>query len=568
VSALILPSARGGALVLPNPSGGTGTTGASGAPGGNAMAIGLALAIATMPLASGTAATYNQFRTEGYTTTADGGEAWYRRMTVIEADEPGMLTSSDSVRLGLVRTQPISLEMFAGGRGPSFAAANDAAIEAIKLFDALPGEPSATWEVTTATVNLWKGDYYFADAAGHDLKNTRTWVAHGGGCAVAGGILGTRLIGPANWKFLRPQSYNTTGDTVESPYTTDSAGTMFRDIEFMGNNGVGPSPGDITEGYALHPRTPIGVFNCRFIFFWDGIYNNAGAGLGGASEGQASHCHYGLCSFERNANFGSSQAPAPDNNICEYHHCNFIGNGRGGLELGDFLGSYVHGGHFRDNGNQSVRFGVSSLTSFGSSVYYVNQTATMATTDAALRVGDPTTNSLWTRLGPGAPSSYYPDYTTWTGTYQKGGPIIADRTTAARHVAVAYYTENGQPPCMWNSSCFIAPMLSGSGDVGFGTGIIDGRVIQSSVNAAYSTLAQTVVASTIAGRGFALWNNGSNGGVGTYTTQTFEQGVEADGTTARQIARIRSRTRLAGTSGLSRSKSRRPARSTASTASI
>jgi hypothetical protein len=99
-------------FAIPATYGLPGTAGAPGAPGGNVLSIGLATAVAALSLGSGAPAGANLFHTEGYHSTADGGETWYRRMAAPEADEPGMLTSSDSVRLALLPKGAVSPEMF------------------------------------------------------------------------------------------------------------------------------------------------------------------------------------------------------------------------------------------------------------------------------------------------------------------------------------------------------------------------------------------------------------------------------------------------------------------------
>jgi hypothetical protein len=114
------------------------TTGPKGDPGGNAMAIGVATAVGALNLASGAAAGFNSFRTDGYRADDDNGGAWYRRMAAPEATQPGELLSADGVRLGLRKGQAISPEML--------GAAGDGATDD---YDAL--------QALVALTNLWGG---------------------------------------------------------------------------------------------------------------------------------------------------------------------------------------------------------------------------------------------------------------------------------------------------------------------------------------------------------------------------------------------------------------------------
>lgn len=505
-----------------------------GDPGGNVMSIGLATAIISMNLSTAATAGTNLFHTEGYTSTADGGEAWYRRMSALEADEVGQKVSADGARLALVKSQPLSLEMFGGKRNDAAAgAANDAALEAIKAFDKVITD---VYYGNAAPINLWHGDYYFADAAGHDIKLTRDIIGHGGGVAIAGGSLGTRCIGPTNWKFLRIQSYNTTAETVEATPTTSAAGTGIRGVHFIGHSNVGSSLNDITEGYAIHPRTPVAVFNCRFSYLWNGIFNNANSGGGGAIEGQASHCSYDHCAFEQNRNAGIWNDDQADNNVALINHCNFVANGRCGAYLGDFLGGEIGGAcHFRDNGARTDYFNVSSQCTYGGNRYYVNQTATMATSDASLRTGNPTTNTLWTLVGAGGVHANYPDFSTFVGTFQKGGPIVADRSSNARYVAHGHYGESAQPPFFWNSISTIIPQLSGAGDVGYGLAVIDGKLTVNNP----SLLAATTVRHGNSDR-LTVWNSQALAG-GLYAATYFAQGLELDGVTPANLGAVTAR---------------------------
>jgi hypothetical protein len=96
--------------------------GPKGDPGGNALAIGLATSIAALNLPVGLG---DLFRTTGYAAADDNGQAWYRRMGALEAVTQGELVSADAVRLGLLRKQPLSPEMFgapANGVNDDYAA--------------------------------------------------------------------------------------------------------------------------------------------------------------------------------------------------------------------------------------------------------------------------------------------------------------------------------------------------------------------------------------------------------------------------------------------------------------
>jgi hypothetical protein len=86
-----------------------GDKGDSGAPGGNAMSIGLGKDIGTLLLATGTPATFKAFRTEGFYVAGDGGEGWYWRNP--GAALPGDQVTGDGVRLSLSLAQKLTFEM-------------------------------------------------------------------------------------------------------------------------------------------------------------------------------------------------------------------------------------------------------------------------------------------------------------------------------------------------------------------------------------------------------------------------------------------------------------------------
>jgi hypothetical protein len=113
-SGVVIPSGAGGVLGVDGSGNGVFHPSGEfkGDPGGTAMAVGLSIAIAGMNLTTGAAAGFNIFRTDGYAATDDNGQAWYRRMASIEAATNGELLSADGVRLGLVKSQPMTPEMF------------------------------------------------------------------------------------------------------------------------------------------------------------------------------------------------------------------------------------------------------------------------------------------------------------------------------------------------------------------------------------------------------------------------------------------------------------------------
>jgi hypothetical protein len=91
---------------------------------GSAGVIGLATDVAGINLNTTLAGT-DVFRTEGYRTSGDNGQAWYRRMGALEAVSVGELVSLDGVRLGLCTNQALTPEMLAAygdGVGGDFAA--------------------------------------------------------------------------------------------------------------------------------------------------------------------------------------------------------------------------------------------------------------------------------------------------------------------------------------------------------------------------------------------------------------------------------------------------------------
>ena len=90
--------------------GAKGDTGDRGAPGGNAMSIGLGdVNIATTNLNSGPLASSTTYRTDGFYAAGDGGGAFYYRSG--GAAQPGDQLSADGVRLSLSLGQQLTFKM-------------------------------------------------------------------------------------------------------------------------------------------------------------------------------------------------------------------------------------------------------------------------------------------------------------------------------------------------------------------------------------------------------------------------------------------------------------------------
>jgi hypothetical protein len=500
-----------------------------GDPGGNAMAIGLALAVAGLNLASGASAAYNQFRTEGYTTTADGGEAFYRRMAVIEASEPGMLTSSDGVRLGLAMPEGVTLEMFGAVRNSSTSgskAANNAALSAALTFKPVIVD---TYYGPTRKIKTLDGYYHFSQSY-FNVKHCVAIMSNSGWAGV-GGYTSTQFYGPLNWKGLIFQAYNTIDETVEGSPTTDASGSLVVGIQFIGNDNTFTNWNNITSGQGIWARTMISVIGCKFTGLYDGWRIEATAGSGGATEGQASGC-FGMANSFMQCRHDGLHIDGADANAGRFIHHNYIAIGRFGVYDWSFLGNDHDGGHFRECGGRTDYFNVASQCYYSGSLYYVNETARPnpeaafasdpATTDAALRVGNPSTNTLWTRLSAGSANLDYPDFTTFAGTFQKGGPIIIRRGGVGGKV----YGESGQPPFHGSSEADLDGGTVACGFLGFGTTRVAGQLTTNTLTA----LGQTRVANSIANRTFEVHNNHALAS-GLHVTSLLSQGYEVDGTT-------------------------------------
>jgi hypothetical protein len=452
VSAVIIPSRRGGALVIPNPGGTAGHDGPAGPPGANVMAIALFTAAATLSIPLGT----DVVRTAGYH-TAGKGVADYVADAAVDAAyvtaHPKTSFISANARgfrlalKGFVWHSQLGAYGDYTGSAASGSGTDDK--PAFDAYDALVKYLAQNFDgfFYQGAPVLWfdAPAYYSSDT--YDAKVTINWQGNGGGQP---GGNSTRIIYAADKAGVRLQAYDTLGEGVDPSPSTGADNSVVRGIAFESKGGT---PNQLKAGIWL--RTKATVENCTFDGFPGlGFLVKADVGGSGADRGNANgwiaHNIYivncksgGIGAFGGDTNAGRCTSIA-------VNHCAGYG-----ANIRAFLGTGAYDFSIASCGvNGAGGLNQTSMVTDGTYLYRLvdGQDALGATTP-------PTSggsNAVWHFVGPGGVHPFFPLYSTYTGAYVSGGGCYV-RGGTARMAALNIYNEGDQAPAL----CFAPSMLLG-----------------------------------------------------------------------------------------------------------
>lgn len=286
------------------------------------------------------------------------------------------------------------------------------------------GEDSTTYG-SLPILFLPLGRYYVSQTI--ELKN---------GIADIEAVPGTLILNPASTHGLIIQSYDTTGETVESTPTTSAAGSTIRNLAFRSAGGTGLKHGIWMRGRAK-------LYNVSAINYpGDGIHIEADVGGAGATHGNDNLWYIHQAALYQNGRHGLYVHGGDTNAGCA------IGidaelNGRWGIFEDSFLGNTHIGHHADSNGVKGAGCTTGPNTSSSIVHYNGNLYSVLIGQETAASTTTPGTDgSVWALNGPGYASTSVP---TWTsgGTYFSGGAYGGTSATA-QNVFVGCYSEGSQ----------------------------------------------------------------------------------------------------------------------------
>lgn len=315
-------------------------------------------------------------------------------------------------------------------------------------LDKLIKKPTTTGHIAIYIPNKV---YYQSDT--HELKRPVTIFGDADGFYSP--FTGTLKFAPDVMGFT-VNRFNTINGDVESPTTTGADNSTFRGIRLQGGGGT-----DRTK-HGIWLRARAAIISC-FIdqFPGNGINIVAGAGVGGAAEGNANLWLVQNTRCQQNRNWGM-YVDGADTNAGNGIAVDCSSNGRGGIWDSSFLGNTYYGCHVATNGvattggNSSIQ---SAYVSYENNQYAAHWAATEAELVSTVPGTDPTvwildfpgggvksTVPLWT---PGRPE----------GTYFRAFAYFSDGSSS-RNVFINCYSEGGQPgSVMLGNSAFYAGLL-------------------------------------------------------------------------------------------------------------
>jgi hypothetical protein len=296
------------------------------------------------------------------------------------------------------------------------------------------------------------GTYRFAS----DIQLKKTVVIWGAGAGMAGGQP-TVFVFPANSRGIVVNRYNTLGDGVESSPTTAADGSIIQGIELRGS-------GTSTTAHGIWLRARAIVRDCVVSGFGgNGVHIVAGAGAGGAEEGNANNWRLDNVRCTGNGEWGLF-VDGPDANAGTCIGLDVSASGSGGIWDSSFLGNTYIGCHTATNGSQvsgknSTR-NRTSLVWFGGMRYY----AAPGATEQQLIDTQPGTNSaVWAPDVPNAAASA--THPAWVSGQALGRYFVSDQYRTdnqnARNLFIGCYEEGG-----YSRSTFVLPTMVVGGSMG------------------------------------------------------------------------------------------------------
>ena len=289
------------------------------------------------------------------------------------------------------------------------------------------------------TIFFPAGKYNLASvgANGIQLKAETHLMGDHGGMGNAGA--GSELIFPADCAGIVVNRYNTLNNAVESPTTGGADGSSVRRLVVTGGGGTSAT----AHGIWLKARAHIENVTVQK-FAANGINIVAGAGTGGASEGNANDWFLKTIRAAENGLNGIF-CDGADANSGVGIGCSAVNNGRYGIYDSSFLGNTWVGCHTATNGVALVGNNASGHSSF---VHYggIRYAAHPGSTEAAYVATTPGTDAtVWVPIQSG---SSHPTIPTWTaaqssGTFFAGGAFRTEGGSSA-NLLLGCYAESGQ----------------------------------------------------------------------------------------------------------------------------
>ena len=325
---------------------------------------------------------------------------------------------------------------------------------------------AATLATQSANSGLWNGTqgiYVSPPPAGRyylgqtlDLDGS---AIHLFGDYSQSGLLSPSLRFPVNTTGIRAQAQNTVGSTTRSPLP----GAQHSCISNLTIEATGTNTSDTAYGIWL--RTKADLTNINIGGFAYGLFINATAGSGGATEGNVNCCKFSRVRAAGNRIDGLHIAnSSADANACVFDACDASFNGRWGVFDGSFLGNSYFGLHNDLNGRADIGI-TPSMVSHGGFRYSVKIGQEVgASTNAPS--GTATDNTWWYYMSAGGPDIYRPAWVSGT-TYQAGGAYCTTNANA-RNLFSGCYSEGGQGPSQFVHPTIILGGLHGSGIKGTG----------------------------------------------------------------------------------------------------
>ncbi len=400
-------------------------------------------------------------RTSSYATDGDRGGALYRRVLI----EPGhalKLQSADGAWWELVpeggRVNVCQAGAVGDGTTDDLVAFNDA----IAAF----AVNASTVQQGSVRVIVPEGRFFL----GSTLHIRASVILEGQGVSKgAGGA--TLLVWPSDTTGIVVQAHNTTGATTEvpdDPATRSGQGAVLRNLGLQGAVTLGG------EADGIWLRAGATVEECVVNgFARDGIHIEAGAGTGGATEGNANIWRISNCRLINNRRHGLFVDGA-DANAGTAVSVDANSNGRFGIFDSSFLGNAYVGCHTATNGLAGIAGNTgSSFVHYNGPEngntdrrYAANATATPENLAVTVPGTDP---SVWIDKGTGSATVRIP---TWlpgqpAGFYFQGGAYMTDNPNA-RTVLVGCYSEADQAPAQIVKPTQVLNGLHGAGVVGAG----------------------------------------------------------------------------------------------------
>lgn len=256
------------------------------------------------------------------------------------------------------------------------------------------------------------------------LEIKRRVVIYGDGSGAANSSEASVLKFDANSHGIVVHAHNTIGDGVETPATTQGAGSILRGLHLVG------SQGSTGHGVWLRARAAVADFRIDG-FAGNGIHIHAIAGAGDIREGNANNFNLDTIRITNVGGHGVYVKGA-DANAGVGIGIDCSGCGRGGIWDESFLGNTWIACHTAVVGRAGGQ------VSHGGSRYFVMDDTNGGSTE-------PGTNSaVWRLIGPGGPHTYYPAWVSGQ-SYQRGHSYFCNNPNAAS-VFLGCYTENDGVP--------------------------------------------------------------------------------------------------------------------------